>query len=112
MRISSIVCGMVLNAAAFTPAVAQRAGAPAPVNDPAASIDIVVKPVRNGSPDVQYAEIHEQIVRSAGATSADFGVLVPGGPPGPPAPAGLEILEMADTHGAVPVRADSGNSRR
>ena len=84
-------------------------GVPAVV-DPAATIDIVVRPVRNGSPDVQYAEIREHIVRSPGVTSADFSVLVPGGPPGP-ASDGLDVLEMSDPQGSVSVRADS-NSRR
>jgi len=93
-----------------TPAAAQRANRPV-VIDSAASIDIIVRPVRNGSPDVQYAEIREQISRSAGTTSAQFAVRVPGGPPGVPAPAGLETLEMSDTQGVVQVRADSGNSR-
>jgi hypothetical protein len=92
------------------PVFAQR-GAPPPVVDAAASIDVVVRPVRNGSPDVQYAEIREEIARSPGTTSTDFTVLVPGGPPGP-APEGLDVLEMMDIHGGVPVRADSGNSRR
>ncbi len=96
-----------------TPAAAQRpAGDRAAVVDPAASIDIVVRPVRNGSPDVQYAEIAEHIVRAPGVTSAEFAVRVPGGPPGVAAPPGLETVEMLDTKGPVPVRADSGNSRR
>ena len=112
MRISSVirqaVCGVIIVA----PAAAQRDGERPVVVDPAASIDIVVRPARNGSPDVQYAEIREHIVRSPGVTSADFAVRVPGGPPGAAAPAGLEIVEMVDNQGTVPVRADSGNSRR
>src|SRR6476646_9286954 len=112
MRVSSLAarilfCGAML----ATPAAAQRGNRPVVV-DPAASIDITVRPVRNGSPDVQYAEIREHIVRSPGVTSSDFAVRVPGGPPGPPAPAGLETVEMVDTQGVVPVRADSGGNRR
>jgi hypothetical protein len=96
-----------------TSADGQQPGGTRPtVVDPAASIDIIVRPVRNGSPDVQFAEIREQIVRSPGTTSSDFSVLVPGGPPVGPAPSGLETLEMTDSQGSVPVRADSGNARR
>jgi hypothetical protein len=113
MRISTcvgqILCGLVI----ATPVAAQRQAGDRPtVVDPAASIDIIVRPVRNGSPDVQYAEIREQIVRSPGVTSADFAVQVPGGPPGIAAPPGLETVEMVDSQGSIPVRADSGNSRR
>jgi hypothetical protein len=112
MRISScvgrILCALVL----VTPAAAQRQAGPPAVVDPAASIDIVVRPVRNGAPDAQYAEIKEQITRSPGVTSAEFAVRVPGGPPGPAAPAGLEVVEMVDPQGPVPVHADSGGSRR
>ncbi|HVT40323.1 MAG TPA: hypothetical protein VHE78_14875 [Gemmatimonadaceae bacterium] len=70
-----------------------------------------MRPVRNSAPDVQYAEIREQIFRSAGVTNADFVVRVPGGPPGPPAAPGLETVEMVDAHGPVPVKSDSGDSR-
>lgn len=108
MRIPMIV-GLVLIAPAV--AAAQRGPARAPVVDPGASIDIIVRPVRNGSADVQYAEIRETIVRSAGVTNAEFAVRVPGGPPGPPATGGLEVVEMTDKDGVVPVRADSGGSR-
>ena len=111
MRISSLVGGLLSGLFVVTPAPGQRGGRPTVV-DPAATIDIVVRPVRDGSPDVQYAEIREQIVRSPGVTNADFTVLVPGGPPGIAASGGLEVLEMVDPQGTVPVRADSGNSRR
>src|SRR5205807_5983266 len=103
-----ILCGAVI----VSPAAAQRGGGPPAVIDPAASIDIVVRPVRNGAPDVQYAEIREQIFRSAGVISPDFAVQVPGGPPGPAAPAGLETVEMVDAQGPVPVHHDSGGGRR
>src|SRR4249919_736193 len=107
MRVASLAgrilcCGIIV-----TPAAAQRGNRPVVV-DPAASIDIIVRPVRNGSPDVQYAEIREQIVRSRGVTNAEFSMLVPGGPPGVAAPAGLETVEMVDAQGPVPMRADSG----
>jgi hypothetical protein len=113
MRISLFVgrlaCGVLIAA----PAMAQRqSGAPAKVVDPEASVDIIVRPVRNGAPDVQYAEIRERFVRSPGATNDAFVVQVPGGPPGIAAPAGLETVEMVDAQGSVPVRADSGNGRR
>jgi hypothetical protein len=102
-----------LGIAVFTPAiaVAQRGPARPVVVDTGASIDILVRPVRSGSPDVLYAEIHERIVRSAGVTNGEFAVRVPGGPPGPPAPPGLEVVEMDDPQGAVPVRPDSGGTR-
>jgi hypothetical protein len=111
MRTLSLVCRIACGIVLASPVAAQRGGPPGPV-DPAASIDIIVRPMRNGSPDVQYAEIREHIVRSPGVTSADFAVLVPGGPPGIAAPAGLETLEMVDAQGPVPVRTDSGNARR
>jgi len=111
-RVSAFVRQGLCVIAIATPAAAQRGGGPPVVVDPAASIDITVRPVRNGSPDVQYAEIREHIVRSAGVTNADFAVRVPGGPPGIAAPAGLEIVEMVDPQGTVPVKADSGNTRR
>ncbi|HEX4683777.1 MAG TPA: hypothetical protein VH277_13755 [Gemmatimonadaceae bacterium] len=81
------------------------------VVDAAASIDIVVRPVRDGAPDSRYADVRESITRTAGVTSSDFIVQVPGGPSGAPAPAGLETLEMSDVNGVVPVRADSGTRR-
>jgi hypothetical protein len=111
MRISPFAGALLSGVFIVTTAEAQRGGPP-PVVDPAATIDIVVRPVRNGSPDVQYAEIREQIVRSPGVTNAEFSVLVPGGPPGIAAQNGLEVLEMTDPQGSVPVRADSGNNRR
>ena len=95
-RVSSFVRQAVCGVVIVTPAAAQRGGGPPVVVDPAASIDIIVRPVRNGSPDVQYAEIREHIVRSPGVTNAEFAVRVPGGPPGAAAPAGLEIVEMVD----------------
>src|SRR4029079_16160248 len=106
---TSMVDLLFISCAIASPALAQRGGPP-PVIDPAATIDIVVRPVRNGAPDVQYAEVREHIVRSPGTTSADFAVLVPGGPPGP-APEGLDVLEMMDAQGSVPVPADSGSRR-
>ena len=111
MRVSPLVAAL-LCVAVIIPAEAQRGGNRPVVVDPAATIDITVRPVRNGSPDVQYAEIREQIVRSPGVTNAEFSVLVPGGPPVGAAPAGLETLELTDSQGSVPVRADSGNTRR
>lgn len=94
-----------------SPVAAQRGrGGPPPVNDPAASAEITVKPVRNGNPDVQYAEIREVFTRSAGATNANFSVQVPGPPPGA-APAGLEVVEMTDATGPVPVVTDTGGGR-
>lgn len=110
MRKASFVLGILCSAAASSMAGAQRGGPPVVV-DPGASIDIMVRPVRGGAPDVQYAEIREQIIRSAGVTNASFVVQVPGGPPGPAA-AGMETLEMSDVQGSVPVRADSGGNRR
>lgn len=110
MRMSSLVvwtlCGVV---SVVTPAAGQgrAGGGRPPVTDPNASIDIVVRPARNGSPDVQYAEIREIITRSPGTTSDEFGVRGPGGPPVGPAPAGLETAEMVDAQGAVPVAMDS-----
>ncbi|MEP6834245.1 MAG: hypothetical protein ABJB74_12670 [Gemmatimonas sp.] len=71
-----------------------------------------MRPVRNGASDAQYAEIREKIVRSAGVTNPAFVVQVPGGPPGPPAAAGLETVEMSDAQGTVPVRGDSTGNRR
>ena len=63
-----------------------------------------------GLADVQYAEVHEVFVRSPGVTNANFAVQVPGPPPGAP-PAGLEVVEMVDAQGPVPVLADSGGGR-
>jgi hypothetical protein len=111
MRMSSLVGRVLCGAIIASPAAAQRGGGPPVVVDPAATVDIVVRPVRNGNPDVQYAEIREVFVRSAGVTNDNFVVQVPGGPPGPPAAAGLEIVEMVDPRGSVPVRADSGTRR-
>lgn len=111
MRIVSLLPRILLSAAVVSPAIAQRGGPPVVV-DPGASIEITVRPVRNGAPDVQYAEIRERIVRSAGVTNDSFVVQVPGGPPVGPAPAGLEVLEMSDAAGVVPVVGDSGGGRR
>lgn len=105
-----VACGLLCLTFPATPAFAQRGGPPAVV-DPGASIEITVKPIRNGSPDAQYAEIREHIVRSAGTTNTAFVVQVPGGPPVPPME-GMETLEMSDATGPVPVRGDSGGSRR
>jgi hypothetical protein len=104
MFVRAVACSLV----AVGSLSAQGRGQRPVVVDPGASIDIVVKPVRNGASDVQYAEVREHIVRSAGVTNAEFAVRVPSGPPGAP-PAGLEIVEMTDANGAVPVRADSGS---
>jgi hypothetical protein len=113
MRNAVLVALALCGVATVTPAAAQRpAGDRAPVVDPAASVDIIVRPVRNGAPDVQYAEIQETISRSAGVTSDAFTVQAPGGPPGPPAPTGLETVEMLDPQGPVPVKAEGGGSRR
>ena len=106
----SLLLAAVLVAVIVSPASAQR-GPQLRVVDPAASIDIVVRPVRNGASDVQYAEVHEHITRSAGVTDPEFSVQVPGGPPGPPAPPGIEVLEMSDAQGTVAVRPDSGTRR-
>lgn len=103
--------GVLCGALSASRADAQRSGAPPVVVDRGASIDIVVRPVRSGAADVQYAEIREQIHRSAGVMNQALVVQVPGGPPGAP-PEGLETLEMADVNGVVPVRGDSGGSRR
>ncbi len=111
MRIASLARSILTGALIVSPAAAQRGSGPPVVVDPAATIDIVVRPVRGGAPDVQYAEIREQIVRSAGVTNPAFVVQVPGGPPGPPAPPGIEVVEMTDALGSVPVRADSGTRR-
>ncbi|HEY4302921.1 MAG TPA: hypothetical protein VGM82_00530 [Gemmatimonadaceae bacterium] len=105
-----LVRSTMLGATVVAAANAQR-GPVQRITDPAASIDIVVKPIRNGAPDVQYAEVHEQITRSAGVTSPEFIVQVPGGPPGPPAAPGIEVLELSDAQGAVPIHADSGTRR-
>ncbi len=105
-----LFCGALALSACWTSAaVAQRSNQPVVV-DPGASIEITIRPVRNGSADAQYAEIREVITRSAGVTNPSFVVQVPGGPPGPPA-AGMEVLEMSDAQGSVPVRADSGSRR-
>lgn len=104
------VISLTALALAASTAAAQRPPAPR-VIDSAASIDIVVHPVRDGAADVRYADVRETITRAAGATSSEFVVQVPGGPPGPPAPASLETLEMSDANGVVPVHADSGTRR-
>ena len=112
MRFSSLVAHLLCGAIIATPAAAQRRGGPPPVVDPAATADITVRPVRNGSPDVQYVEIREVFTRSAGVTNDNFAVQVPEPPPGSAAPEGLEVVELVDAQGAVPVRADSGGGRR
>jgi len=89
---------------------AQGRGQRPVVVDPGASIDIVVKPVRNGAPEVLYAEVREHLVRSPGVTNSEFAVRTPGGPPGPP-PAGLEVVDMTDANGPVPMRTDTTGSR-
>jgi hypothetical protein len=116
----SIACSMSRSAwrsaarvalgAAIAPALAAQRAPLRRVADPAATIDIVVRPTRGGGADIQYAEVRETITRSADATSDEFVVQVPGGPP-LPAPPGLETLELSDAHGAVPVRPDSGTRR-
>jgi predicted metalloprotease with PDZ domain len=114
MRVSAISVRILCAAVMATPLVAQQPPGirPGSVIDSAAAMDIVVKPVRNGSADVQYAEIRQHVVRSPGVTIENLTVLVPGGPPGANAVAGLETLEMTDRHGPVPVRNDSGGTRR
>lgn len=102
-----MLCGAII----VTPAAAQRGRGTPAVIDPAATVDIVVRPVRNGSPDVQYVELREVFVRSPGVTNASLAVQVPGPPPGAP-PAGLEVVEMIDAQGPVPVLADSGGGRQ
>lgn len=111
MRIFPLAATVLFGVICGSPLAAQRGrGGPPPVVDPAATADIVVRPVRNGSPDVQYAEVRETFVRSAGATNANFSVQVPGPPPGAP-PMGLEVVEMVDATGPVPVVTDSGGGR-
>jgi predicted metalloprotease with PDZ domain len=82
------------------------------VVDPAATAEIVVRPVRNGSPDVQYVEIREVFTRSSGTKNDNLVVQVPEPPPGAAATGGLEVVEMVDADGPVAVRADSGGARR
>jgi hypothetical protein len=112
MRISLFVGQVLCAALIVTPAAAQRRGGPPPVIDPAATADIIVRPVRNGSADVQYVEIREVFTRSPGVTNDNFTLQVPEPPPGPPATGGLEIVELVDAQGTVPVGADSGSARR
>lgn len=114
MRITSLVgalaCGVLI---VVTPAAAQRGGRGVPVVvDPAATVDILVRPIRNGSPDVQYVEIREVFTRSPGVTNDNLVVQVPEPPPGPAATGGLEVVEMIDAQGSVAVLADSGSGRR
>jgi hypothetical protein len=106
-----ILAALLSACALATPAAAQRGrGGPPPVVDAAASAEITVRPVRAGAPDVQYAEIREVFKRGSGATSANFSVTVPEPPPGAP-PAGIEIVEMSDANGSVPVVADTSRGR-
>jgi hypothetical protein len=79
--------------------------------DPSAAIDITVRPVRNGAPQVQYAEVRERLVRSAGVTNAAFVVQIPAPPPGPRAAGDLGVVEMTDAEGVVLVVNDSGTRR-
>ena len=110
MRMSPAIRHLLCGALLATPAAAQRGRGTPPVVDAAATADIIVRPVRNGSPDVQYAEVHAVFTRSPGVTNANFTVQVPGPPPGAP-PAGLEVVEMVDAQGSVPVLTDSGGGR-
>ena len=111
MQTSKLVACLSSVAFIASSAAAQRGrGAPVVV-DSAATADIVVRPVRNGSQDVQYVEIHEVFTRSAGATRDSLTFQVPNPPPGPP-PAGLEVIEATDANGAVPIRIDSSAGRR
>lgn len=103
-----ILCGA---AVAPSTAAAQRGrGGPPPVNDPSASAEIVVKPIRNGAPDVQHAEVREVFRRSTGATNASLTFQVPEPPPGATV-AGLEVVELTDANGAVPVARDTVGNR-
>lgn len=111
MRIKSVVAFVASATILSVPAAAQRGrGGPPPVVDPAATVEITVRPVRNGNPDVQFAEVREVFTRTAGTKNANFSVSVPEPPPGPP-PAGLEVVEMTDATGAVPMRQDSTGGR-
>ena len=112
IRMSSCGVALLCAAAIVTPAAAQRRGGPPAVIDPAATADIIVRPVRNGSPDVQYVDIREVFTRSPGVTNDNFAVQVPEPPPGAPATGGLEVVEMVDAQGVVLVRPDSGAARR
>ena len=89
----------------------QSGGAPAGA-DAAASAEIVVRPVRNGSADVQYADIHEVFTRSRGATAESLTVRVPEPPPVGPPPAGLEVVAMSDAQGTVPCSIRERRERR
>src|SRR4051812_11829221 len=112
MQFPRLVAPLLCVAIGTSPVAGQRGrGAPV-VTDPAATAEIVVRPVRNGSEDVQYVDIREVFTRSVGTTSDNLTVQVPEPPPVGTAPAGLEILEMTDAKGTVPVRNDSGGARR
>jgi hypothetical protein len=111
MRLAPLAGRLLCAAILATPAAAQRRAGPPVVIDPAATADIVVRPVRNGTPDVLYVEIREIFTRSPGVTNDSFAVLVPEPPPGAPATGGLEIVKLVDAEGIAPVRADSGTRR-
>ncbi len=111
MQFKTLLTLTLFGSIAVSPAMAQRGrGGPPPVVDAGASAEITVRPVRNGAADVQYAEIREVFKRSPGTTNASFSVQVPGPPPGAP-PAGLEVVEMTDANGSVPVVTDTGGGR-
>ena len=99
--------GLLVIALIAGPLAAQRGRGVPVVIDRAATAEIVVRPVRNGSPDVQYVDIHEVFSRSPGATKDSLTVQVPEPPPVGAPPAGLEVVSMSDAQGAVPVRFDS-----
>ena len=111
MRIASIAVSLVCGVVIATPAAAQGRGGRPLVDEPGASMDIVVRPVRNGAPDVQYVEIREVLTRRAGTTNDNFGVRGAGAPPVGAPPPGLEIAEMRDVAGPVPVSLDSSAGR-
>lgn len=107
MHHRSLISWLVLGVVASAPAQAQRGPRTPTVVDPAAGADIVVRPVRNGSPAVQYADIHEVFTRSSGATAENLTVQVPEPPPVGAPPPGLEVVMMSDAQGPVPVHFDS-----
>src|SRR4051794_29169855 len=82
MRMFLTARQLILATALATSVAAQRRGGPPAVIDPAATADIIVRPVRNGAPDVQYVDIREVFTRSSGVTNDNFAVQVPEPPPG------------------------------